>query len=194
MTNTTLTLLAAGSLRSAFLPLVARFSAAHWPGGRCAVWPCRPAARADRSGVAVRGFAPTNTAHPQALPQAGLAQESQGFASNQLMLTARRSPDNDGLDWLALLSTTRLRLATSTPGCDPSGDYTWRVVRRLRHAIQGWATRWPGGRSSWSQQLTERARRERSPARGLFARILRICLSAIRTMAPRWPPATICVP
>ena len=47
-----------------------------------------------------------------------------GFASNQLMLTARRSPDNDGSDWLALLSTPRLRLATSTPGCDPSGDYT----------------------------------------------------------------------
>lgn len=126
MTNTTLTLLAAGSLRSAFLPLVAHFRQ-HTGGGRCAVWPCRPAARADRSRVAVRGFASANAAHPQALLQAGLAQECRGFASNQLMLTARRSPDNDGTDWLALLSTTRLRLATSTPGCDPSGDYTAAV-------------------------------------------------------------------
>lgn len=77
----------------------------------------------------MRGFASANAAHPQALLQAGLAQECQGFASNQLMLTARRSPDNDGLDWLALLSTPRLRLATSTPGCDPSGDYTLAAVR-----------------------------------------------------------------
>lgn len=75
----------------------------------------------------MRGFASANAAHPQALLQAGLAQECRGFASNQLMLTARRSPDNDGLDWLALLSTPRLRLATSTPGCDPSGDYTAAV-------------------------------------------------------------------
>lgn len=102
----------------------------------------------------MRGFASANAAHPQALLQAGLAQECRGFASNQLMLTARRSPDNDGLDWLALLSTPRLRLATSTPGCDPSGDYTGSCSPELRHAIQGWATRWPGGRSSWSAAET----------------------------------------
>ncbi len=41
------------------------------------------------------------------------------------------------LDWLALLSTPRLRLATSTPGCDPSGDYTGSCSPELRHAIRG---------------------------------------------------------
>ncbi len=79
-----------------------------------------------------------------------------GFAGNQLMLTARRSPDNDGLDWLALLSTPRLRLATSTPGCDPSGDYTGSCSPELRHAIRlgnamaGRAQQLVGGRDSLS--------------------------------------------
>ncbi len=89
----------------------------------------------------MRVFASANAAHPQALPQAGLAQECQGFAGNQLMPTARRSPDNDGSDWLALLSTPRLQLATSTPGCDPSGDYTGNCLPELRRTILGWATR-----------------------------------------------------
>ncbi|OKL75084.1 molybdate ABC transporter, periplasmic molybdate-binding protein, partial [Klebsiella pneumoniae MGH 31] len=101
--------------------------------------------------------ASANAAHPQALLQAGLAQECQGFASNQLMLTARRSPDNDGLDWLALLSTPRLRLATSTPGCDPSGDYTWQLFARIEarypglgNAMAGRAQQLVGGRDSLS--------------------------------------------
>ncbi len=86
--------------------------------------------------VAVRGFASANAAHPQALLQAVWRRNAR-IASNQLMLTARRSPDNDGLDWLALLSTPRLRLATSTPGCDPSGDYTWQLFARIEARYPG---------------------------------------------------------
>lgn len=126
MANTTLTLLAAGSLRSAFLPLVAHFrqhtgtavDAQFGPAGLLrerieAGAPCAvllPPMRRTRRRCCRRVW-----------------RRNAGFASNQLMLTARRSPDNDGLDWLALLSTPRLRLATSTPGCDPSGDYTAAV-------------------------------------------------------------------
>ncbi len=72
------------------------------------------------------------------------------------MLTARRSRDNDGLDWLALLSTPRLRLATSTPGCDPSGDYTATVcpnrgaLSGLGNAMAGRAQPLVGGRDSLS--------------------------------------------
>lgn len=84
----------------------------------------------------MRGFASANAAHPQALLQAGLAQECRGFASNQLMLTARRSPDNDG--------STGWR-CSARPACG------WRPPRRaairreiirqlfaqVRHAIEG---------------------------------------------------------
>ena len=131
MTNTTLTLLAAGSLRSAFLPLVAHFRQHTGLAVDAQFGPAGLLRERIEAGSPCAVFASANAAHPQALLQAGLAQECQGFASNQLMLTARRSPDNDGLDWLALLSTTRLRLATSTPGCDPSGDYTWQLFARI---------------------------------------------------------------
>lgn len=149
MANTTLTLLAAGSLRSAFLPLVAHFRQHTGLAVDAQFGPAGLLRERIEAGAPCAVFASANAAHPQALLQAGLAQECQGFASNQLMLTARRSPDNDSLDWLALLST---------PACG------WRpprqaAIRReiipgscspeLRHAIQGWATRWPGGRSSW---------------------------------------------
>lgn len=61
------------------------------------------------------------------------------------------------LDWLALLSTPRLRLATSTPGCDPSGDYTRQLFARIEaryrglgNAMAGRAQQLVGGRDSLS--------------------------------------------
>lgn len=101
MANTTLTLLAAGSLRSAFLPLVAHFRQHTGLAVDAQFGPAGLLRERIEAGSPCAVFASANAAHPQALLQAGLAQECQGFASNQLMLTARRSPDNDGLDWLA---------------------------------------------------------------------------------------------
>lgn len=157
MTNTTLTLLAAGSLRSAFLPLVAHFRQHTGLAVDAQFGPAGLLRERIEAGAPCAVFASANAAHPQALLQAGLAQECQGFASNQLMLTARRSPDNDSLDWLALLSTPRLRLATSTPGCDPSGDYTWQLFARIEarypglgNAMAGRAQQLVGGRDSLS--------------------------------------------
>lgn len=142
MMSTPLTLLAAGSLRSAFLPLVAHFQQHTGLAVDAQFGPAGLLRERIEAGAPCAVFASANAAHPQALLQAGLAQECQGFAGNQLMLTARRSPDNDGLDWLALLSTP--------PPCG------WRPPRRdairreiipgnclpeLRRTILGWATR-----------------------------------------------------
>ncbi|STV36911.1 Molybdenum-binding periplasmic protein [Klebsiella pneumoniae] len=94
MANTTLTLLAAGSLRSAFLPLVAHFRQHTGLAVDAQFGPAGLLRERIEAGSPCAVFASANAAHPQALLQAGLAQECQGFASNQLMLTARRSPDN----------------------------------------------------------------------------------------------------
>lgn len=154
MANTTLTLLAAGSLRSAFLPLVVHFRQHTGLAVDAQFGPAGLLRERIEAGSPCAVFASANAAHPQALLQAGLAQECQGFASNQLMLTARRSPDN--VAWTGWRCSAR-------PACG------WRpprqaAIRReiipgscspeLRHAIQGWATRWPGGRSSWSAAET----------------------------------------
>ncbi len=154
MANTTLTLLAAGSLRSAFLPLVAHFRQHTGLAVDAQFGPAGLLRERIEAGSPCAVFASANAAHPQALLQAGLAQECQGFASNQLMLTARRSPDNDGLDWLALLSTTRLRWRPPRRAAIRREIIPGSCSPELRHAIQGWATRWPGGRSSWSAAET----------------------------------------
>ncbi|MCL7653875.1 molybdate ABC transporter substrate-binding protein, partial [Klebsiella pneumoniae] len=70
------------------------------------------------------GLAAAAAGHPGALLPAGVAQESQGFASNQLMLTARRSQDNDGLDWLGRHRTPRPRVGSSPAGAGPAGALT----------------------------------------------------------------------
>lgn len=115
MANTTLTLLAAGSLRSAFLPLVAHFRQHTGLAVDAQFGPAGLLRERIEAGSPCAVFASANAAHPQALLQAGLAQECRGFASNQLMLTARRSPDNDG--WTGWRCSAR-------PACG------WRPPRR----------------------------------------------------------------
>ncbi len=53
------------------------------------------------------------------------------------MLTARRGATTETREWLALLSDPDLRLATSTPGCDPSGDYTWQLFSHIEERCPG---------------------------------------------------------
>ncbi|BBV76086.1 molybdate ABC transporter substrate-binding protein [Raoultella planticola] len=130
-------LLAAGSLKGAFIPLLARF---HQQTGILVEAHFGPAGllREQIEGGAVCSvFASANRQHPQALRQAGRAGECHLFARNQLMLTARRAAAGDMADWLTLLTNPQLRLATSTPGCDPSGDYTWQLFERIEARFPG---------------------------------------------------------
>ncbi|MCY4763261.1 substrate-binding domain-containing protein [Klebsiella aerogenes] len=132
-----LTLLAAGSLKSAFLPLLARFQQLSGIQVEAQFGPAGLLRERIEGGERCSLFACANTEHPQALLQAGLAIKCCSFAANRLMLTVRRTPDTDRADWLALLHDSRLRLATSTPGCDPSGDYTWQLFARLEATYPG---------------------------------------------------------
>jgi molybdate transport system substrate-binding protein len=135
--TSSLTLLAAGSLKSAFLPLLARFQQHCGIQIEAQFGPAGLLRERIERGERCSLFASANTEHPQALLQAGLAKTCCSFAANQLMLTARRSPATERADWLTLLTHPQLRLATSTPGCDPSGDYTWQLFARLEESYPG---------------------------------------------------------
>lgn len=96
-------------------------------------------------------FASANVAHPQALLQNGRASSVAVFASNTLCLTARSDALREGDDWLSLLTRPDLRLATSTAGCDPSGDYTQELFTRMGEAgvaVRERALALVGGRES----------------------------------------------
>ncbi len=90
--TTSLTLLAAGSLKSAFLPLLARFQQLSGILVEAQFGPAGLLRERIEGGERCSLFASANTEHPQALLQAGLAINCCSFAANRLMLTARRAP------------------------------------------------------------------------------------------------------
>lgn len=129
--STTLNILAAGSLKRAFTPLLAAFRAQSGMAVTADFGPAGLLRERIEAGEPCALFASANTAHPQALLASGRALDVHTFAGNCLSLTVRHSASTQQADWLTLLADTRLRLATSTPGCDPSGDYTWQLFAHI---------------------------------------------------------------
>lgn len=127
-----LPLFAAGSLRLAFTPLLARFT--QLTGIKVAVLYGPAGLLRERidAGEPCALFASANREHPQHLLASGKACETHTFGWNQLALTTQKAGD-----WLTLLSDPTLRIGTSTPGCDPSGDYTWALFDKLEQHKPG---------------------------------------------------------
>lgn len=129
--TSTLTVLAAGSLKRAFTPLLAAFSEQTGIAVAAGFGPAGLLRERIEAGEPCALFASANTAHPGALLAAGHALAVTSFAANCLSLTVRNTARTEQADWLALLEDLTLRLGTSTPGCDPSGDYTWQLFHNL---------------------------------------------------------------
>lgn len=133
----TLTLFAAGSLRRAFLPLQAQFTAQTGIAVDITFGPAGLLRERIEKGEACSVFASANRQHPQTLYEAGRAQNPRLFACNELILTVKNSPQTAGKAWLELLSDSALRLGASTPQCDPSGDYTWQLFDHIEASHPG---------------------------------------------------------
>ncbi|ASG63498.1 molybdate ABC transporter substrate-binding protein [Kluyvera genomosp. 3] len=135
--HSTLTLLAAGSLRRAFIPLQAAFTGQTGIPLALTFGPAGLLRERIENGAQCSLFASANRQHPQALYEAGRASGLYLFARNALILTVRNAPQTMGKTWLELLADETLRLATSTPLCDPSGDYTWQLFDRIEASHPG---------------------------------------------------------
>ncbi|QIU89073.1 extracellular solute-binding protein [Yokenella regensburgei] len=132
-----LTLFAAGSLRRALVPLLETFQQQTGIRVETHFGPAGLLRERIEAGERCSLFASANTAHPQALLAAGSATTVHSFAANHLNLTVRNTPDTANADWLSLLRNTSLRAGTSTPGCDPSGDYTWQLFDNIEVLVPG---------------------------------------------------------
>lgn len=151
--TTSLHVLAAGSLKRAFVPLCQQFSKQTGLPVSIDFGPAGLLRERIEAGERCSLFASANTQHPQTLLARGLAQTVQTFAYNRLNLTARKTAQTANADWLSLLANPTLRLGTSTPGCDPSGDYTWELfecieARHPQMALKARAKMLVGGRDS----------------------------------------------
>jgi len=96
-------------------------------------------------------FASASEEHPQRLLAAGRALALMSFATNKLCLTVRSDCIQAGDDWYQLLTRDSLRIATSTPLADPSGDYAQVLFARMGpagEAVRQRAQTVVGGRDS----------------------------------------------
>lgn len=132
-----LKILAAGSLKAVWQPLMAQFSATTGIAVSTAFGPAGLLRARIEGGEPCDFFASANMAHPASLVAQGRAEATACFALNALCLTvdARKVDDDD--DWFSLLMRPDLRLGTSTPLSDPSGDYTWQLFDNLAPYGQG---------------------------------------------------------
>jgi ABC-type molybdate transport system substrate-binding protein len=81
-------------------------------------------------GAAVDVFASANMAHPATLMAAGWGGPVALFARNQLCALAQPEVEASPASLLDVLLDPALRLGTSTPKADPSGDYAWQVFEK----------------------------------------------------------------
>jgi len=126
-----LRVLAAGSLKTAFTAIIARWQTLHpeapvqlhnGPAG----WLRQRIEQGERFDV----YASAALAHAEAVSAAGFTGPAVLFTRNRLcaLVQADAPVSTDTLvDWLLLPAT---RIATSTPGADPGGDYAWAFFRR----------------------------------------------------------------
>lgn len=96
-------------------------------------------------------FASASEGHARKLLDDGRALAMMPFTTNRLCVTVRSDRLRPGDDWYALLTRNTLRVATSTPGADPSGDYTqtlFNLMGEAGDAVRQRAMALVGGRHS----------------------------------------------
>ncbi len=82
-------------------------------------------------GARAEVFASANMEHPRSLSEAKRSSPVVLFARNRLCALARPGLDVTTADVVDRMLDPQIRLGTSTPKADPSGDYAWMVFRRI---------------------------------------------------------------
>ncbi|MFK3841439.1 substrate-binding domain-containing protein [Serratia sp. NPDC087055] len=130
-------LFAAGSLRGALGPLLAAFQAQTGEQVDTLFGPAGLLRQRIEAGQHPHIFASANLAHPQRLVDLRLSPRVQRFAQNRLCATVRNITELTKPPLLSVLLDSRWRIATSTPGADPSGDYAQQLFDRIETITPG---------------------------------------------------------
>jgi molybdenum ABC transporter molybdate-binding protein len=121
---------AAGSLRGALNDVAKAFEAAIGVRVKAKYGPFGTLRDAIAGGERAEVFASANMAHPESLARGGKSGAVVLFARNRLCALVRpglaATPDT----LLDAMLRDDVKLATSTPKADPSGDYAWEVFRK----------------------------------------------------------------
>jgi molybdenum ABC transporter molybdate-binding protein len=130
-------LYAAGSLRAAMADLAAAFGKRE--GIAVAVeCGCSGLLRLRiEDGEPAELFASADMGHPQKLAAAGRAAFARPFARNRLCALARPGVKATSETLLERMLDPSIKLATSTPESDPSGDYAWLAFEKAERIRPG---------------------------------------------------------
>jgi molybdate transport system substrate-binding protein len=126
----TIQLYAAGSLRAALTEAAAAFEAASDQKVQAKFGASGLLKDEIVGGARADVFASANMEHPQALAAAGKSGPVVMFARNRLCALARPGLAVTTATLLERMLDPAVKLGTSTPLADPSGDYAWEVFRR----------------------------------------------------------------
>lgn len=127
---TPLRVFAAGSLREAFEALAPRHREAGGPDWHAAFAAAGLLRERIEAGAPADLFASANLAHPRALAAEGGWDGPLVFAHNTLCAIAAPHWRGGSDELLDAMLDPRVRLGTSTPRADPSGDYALAVFER----------------------------------------------------------------
>lgn len=116
-------LLSAGSLRHALPPIITAFEDAGGGPVALTLGPAGLLRERIEAGEAFDLFASANMDHPRRLDSLGMTDPPACLARNRLCVLARADLGLTAANFLKVLSDPALRIGTSTPGDDPSGDY-----------------------------------------------------------------------
>lgn len=127
MTSDVILLHAAGSLRGALSDVAGAFGKQTGATIEAKWGPSGLLRDEIAKGARAEVFASANMEHPASLAKAGMAAPVTRFARNTLCALVRPGLDVTSENLLARMLDPAIRLGTSTPGADPSGDYAFEV-------------------------------------------------------------------
>jgi molybdate transport system substrate-binding protein len=130
-------LYAAGSLRTALTEIAAAFEAQTGIKVQAKFGASGTLKDEIAAGARADVFASANMEHPQALASARKSGPVVLFARNRLCALARPGVAVETATLLERMLDPTVKLATSTPRADPSGDYAWEVFRKAEKLRPG---------------------------------------------------------
>jgi molybdenum ABC transporter molybdate-binding protein len=133
----TVLLHAAGSLRSALTEVANGFEAAGGGKVQAKFGASGLLKNEIVAGAAAEVFASANMEHPQALASEKRSGPVVLFARNRLCALVRPGLDVTPASLLGRMLDPQLKLGTSTPRADPSGDYAWELFHKAEKVTPG---------------------------------------------------------
>lgn len=128
---------AAGSLTRAFNTLLTAFGTPPGAAARPTFGPSGLLRERLERGEPADLFASADMGQPQRLADAGRGAPVVLFARNRMCALGRESLGLTEANLLDRLLDPAVKLATSTPGADPGGDYAWAVFARAERVRPG---------------------------------------------------------